>query len=395
MSEGKAFGIRHSAFGFFGAVSCCAGVLAQPALTPALSQGERGAEPARDDDGFLLASAPREWSFPRDFGRHDGFGLEWWYFTGNVNADDGREFGYQLTFFRNEFTPKTEADPAAAMARPSPWRTRELYFAHAAISDIGGQSFWHADRSSRARPGLAEASDKTMDVRLLDWSCVMEGDTIRLSAGEGDHAIELTCVIERGPILQGPGGLNKKGSLPGQGSYYYSLCRLRTSGTLTVGGDTFKVSGLSWMDQEFSSNQLSGDQEGWDWFSIQLADGRDVMAYQLRATDGGEPYTWATVVERDGSTRYLTGDDVRFVPGEVWTSGGTGGAYPQRWTIAIDGVEPLTVRTRFTGQELISGAGGDIAYFEGAMEVLDSGGVRIGLGYVEMTGYDRPLAEDF
>lgn len=358
---------------------------------PAFAQTDR----LTTDDGFLLADRPREWSFPRDYGRHDGFGLEWWYFTGNVRTPGGREFGYQLTFFRNELAPKRGPEPAEGIATPSPWRTRELHFAHAAISDIDRERFWHADRQSRARPGLAHAADDTLDVRLLDWSCMLREGVIHLSASDGDHAIELRCAIERGPILQGEGGLNRKGDRPGQGSYYHSLTRLRTEGTLTVGGETHEAAGLSWMDQEFSSNQLAGDQRGWDWFSIQLDDGRDIMAYQIRAEGDAEPYTWATVIGSDGSTRYLRDRGVRFSPADHWTSPETGGRYPQRWTIEIDGVRPLSVRTRFTGQELISGAGGDIAYYEGAMEVLDASGNRLGVGYVEMTGYDRPIAEDF
>ena len=351
------------------------------------------------DDGFLLADRPRQWSFPRDFGRHDGFGLEWWYFTGNVRTQDGRAFGYQLTFFRNELAPKHETTPESRTEPASPWRTRELHFAHAAISDIDRQTFWHADRQSRQRPGLARAAADTLDVRLLDWACALRDGVIHLTAGDKDHAIELRCEIERGPILQGEGGLNRKGDKPGQGSYYHSLTRLRTTGTLTVRGETHEVAGLSWMDQEFSSNQLDSGQQGWDWFSIQLDDGRDVMAYQIRAkTDPDadvQPYTWATVVNDDGSTRYLRDRGVTFTPDDHWTSDQTGGRYPQRWTIEIDGMQPMTVRTRFTGQELISGAGGDIAYYEGAMEILDTNGDRIGLGYVEMTGYDRPIAEDF
>ncbi|MEL6328998.1 MAG: lipocalin-like domain-containing protein [Planctomycetota bacterium] len=343
-----------------------------------------------NEDGYLLADEPRAWDFPRDFGRHDGFSIEWWYLTGNVAAEDGREFGFQITFFRSELTPRVGERPDA-----SGWRTDELYFAHAAISDLGGETFWHDERSSRGHPRLASASDETMDVRLLDWSLRLEGDTLVMRAGGGDHAIDLRARMTREPMLQGPGGLNSKGGDVGQASYYYSLTRLETSGTLTIGGEAVRVRGSAWMDQEFSSNQLADNQRGWDWFCIQLADGRDVMAYQLRTDDGSEAYRFASVRDPGGTVRYLSPEQIAFRPGSAWRSPDTGAAYPQSWTIEIEGLPGLNVRSRMVGQELTGGSASDIAYFEGATEILDPEGRRIGVGYVEMTGYDRSIADEF
>src|SRR3954468_253095 len=179
---------------------------------------------------FLTAVAPRDWSFPRDHGRHDGFKTEWWYFTGNVRDAGGRVFGYQLTFFRSAFAPPPPT------TRPSPWAMTDLYFAHAAVSDVDGRAFVFKDRLQRGRAGLAGSSDRTLDVSLLDWSAVLGGDgTIRLKAAEADFAIDLACTGGRGPVLQGPGGVNAKSRESGHASYYYSLTRLRTAGTLTVG----------------------------------------------------------------------------------------------------------------------------------------------------------------
>lgn len=358
-----------------------------------------GQPPLLSDDGYVLADRPREWSFPRDHGRHDGFKIEWWYFTGNLTATDGsnREFGYQVTFFRSQLAPSIDEHRSVP---DSAWRTRDLYFAHAAISDITNTTFWHDDRVSRGHPELAEASEATLDVRLLDWRCALGPDgSITMNAHaagvEPSHAIMLKASPTTEPLLQGPGGLNPKGVTPGHASYYVTLTRLETEGVLRVRGEEIPVEGLTWMDHEFASNQLEGEQAGWDWISIHLDDGRDLMAYQLRTADGTPSSTWATIRSPNAPPRYLTGSAVTFEPAATWRSDATGGAYPQQWTVRIDGLAPITIQTRFTGQELRTGADSDIAYFEGAMEALDESGRRIGLGYIEMTGYDRSLAEEF
>src|SRR3954451_25176514 len=119
--------LRGRIIGSILAITCC--VAAGPATQPVFRQAMEG----------------REWSFPKDHGRHDGFKTEWWYFTGNLREKStGRRFGYQLTFFRTAFT-------ANATTRPSPWGMTDLYLAHAAISDIDGDNFMYGDRMSRAR----------------------------------------------------------------------------------------------------------------------------------------------------------------------------------------------------------------------------------------------------
>ena len=190
---------------------------------------EPATSPHAGDDQFKQATVPLAWSFPRDHGRHDGFKTEWWYFTGNLADEAGRKFGYQLTFFRTSLIP-------TAASRPSAWAMHDLYFAHAAISDIAEQKFVFKDHLSRGRAGLAESSDQKMDVRLLDWTATMDDGKIHLSARDAQFSIELQCQDGRGPILQGPGGINAKGREPGQASYYYSMTRLKTAGTLTLAG---------------------------------------------------------------------------------------------------------------------------------------------------------------
>jgi predicted secreted hydrolase len=329
---------------------------------------------------FLEALGPRQWSFPRDHGRHDGFKIEWWYFTGNLRDSAGRRFGYQLTFFRSAFAAK-------ASDRESPWAMKDVYFAHAAISDIDGKTFVFKDRLERGRPGLASASDQTLDVTLLDWCAKSQDNQIQLRADDKDLTIDLTCSDGRGPILQGPGGVNAKGREPGQASYYYSMTRLHTAGTLAVAGQVFQVEGVSWMDHEFSSNALSDNQVGWDWMGLQLDDGTDLMVYRLRNKSGDTDYLSGTRVTSDGVPHYLSDQQLAIDGSNSWTSRKSGGAYPQRWLIRCDGLPPLTVQSEMAGQELITSDSTDVTYFEGASEVLDEQGRHIGTGYLEMTGY--------
>jgi predicted secreted hydrolase len=335
---------------------------------------------------FNPVLAPRTWSFPEDHGRHDGFKTEWWYFTGNLREKStGRKFGYQLTFFRSSLAPR-------ATTRPSPWAANDLYFAHAAISDVGGKQFLYADRLSRGRPGLASASDTTMDVVLKDWWTKLdEQNRFRLFAKDEKLSIDLTAAPGRGPILQGPGGVNAKGPNPGQASYYYSMTRMPTTGTLTVDGKTFDAEGLSWLDREFSSNPLGDTQSGWDWLALSLDDGTDVMLYRLRDKQGRADYLSGTRVDRDGKVTYLSAKDITLAPSAPWKSPASGATYPQQWTITCSGVPRLTVKTRLTDQELQTPSSTDVTYYEGTVEATDDAGKPVGVGYLEMTGYAKSL----
>jgi predicted secreted hydrolase len=338
-----------------------------------------GATPATQP-AFDRAIGPRDWQFPRDHGRHDRYKLEWWYFTGNLHDPSGRKFGYQLTFFRSAFAP----GPAS---RPSAWGMSDIYFAHAAISDLDAKKFAFKDRLQRARPGLAFASDQTMDVSLLDWSAKLEGDVISLAANEKEFAMSLQCRLGRGPILQGPGGVNAKWRKPGEASYYYSLTRLKTSGTITIGGRQFTVGGQSWMDHEFSSDPMASSQIGWDWMGLQLNDGTDLMIYRMRSSDGLADYLSGTEITADGQPHYLSGDQLKISGSDVWTSPTSGGKYPQRWKLEVAGEPALTVQSEMPGQELITTSSTKVTYFEGAAEVRDAAGNPVGEGYLEMTGY--------
>jgi predicted secreted hydrolase len=266
----------------------------------------------------------------------------------------------------------------------------DVYFAHAAISDIDGKAFVYKDRLQRARPTLAFSSDQTLDVSLLDWSTKLdEKKQIHLHAAEPDLTIDLSCGEGRGPILQGPGGVNAKGRDVGQASYYYSMTRLPTTGTIALRDQTFTVQGQSWMDHEFSSNALRETQSGWDWMGLHLSSGDDLMLYRLRNKSGGVDYLSGTRITPDGQPHYLSDRDITLESSDEWKSPTSAAKYPQRWLIRCKDLPPLIVHSQMPGQELVTSGSTDVTYFEGAAEVLTSDGNNspAGEGYLEMTGY--------
>jgi predicted secreted hydrolase len=326
---------------------------------------------------YQQAVGPHTWSFPRDHGRHDGFRLEWWYFTGNLADDAGRRFGYQLTFFRSQLSPD-------APSRPSPWATNNLYFAHAAVADVAAKQFFYQDIASRGREGLASAADNTLNVQLKNWSAILTDNTAALRAATPDFSIDLSAAMQQ-PVFQGPGGLSRKGPNPGQASYYYSMPTMQTRGAIALRGKTFKITGLSWMDHEFSSNLLADNQTGWDWISLQFLDGRALMLYRLRNTDGTDT-RFGSLVEQNGTVRYLNSNDIHMTGSDPAASP-SGAHYPQHWHVRIQGIPEIDVHALMPNCELQTGKSTKVTYFEGPIDAVDAHSTLIAKGYLEMTGY--------
>jgi predicted secreted hydrolase len=334
------------------------------------------------EGGFTRATVRRRFSFPADHGPHPGFRTEWWYFTGNLKTAEGRRFGYQLTFFRVALKPM-------GVARSSRWGANEVLMAHFAVTDVAGKRFHFAERFSRAALGLAGAGGSPLEVRLEDWTALETSAdlwSMQLAAREGEVAIDLRVRSIGPPVLNGEGGLSRKGGDAGSASYYYSLPRMETSGTIRVGGETFSVTGLSWLDREWSTSALERGQVGWDWFALQLDDGRDVMVYRLRRSDGTvDPFSSGTLVAADGTARHLDRDGVEVEVVDTWTSRASGTTYPSRWRLRVPGERlNLEIVPRLADQELLA----SVRYWEGAVAVRGiSAGSPGGSGYVEMTGY--------
>jgi predicted secreted hydrolase len=336
--------------------------------------------------GFERALGPRAFEFPGDHGPHPGFRTEWWYYTGNLETAEGRHVGFQLTFFRTALAPPERS----TVRRASAWATSQLYLAHFALTDTAGGRFHSASRLSRESLALAGARARPFRVWVEDWSAesaAAEGFPVRLRATEGDVGIDL--VLERGKpvVLQGQRGWSPKGPEPGNASYYYSFTRMPARGTVRVGARSLEVSGLAWMDREWSTSALGHDLVGWDWLALQLDDRREIMVYRLRRRDGSaDPHSAGTLIGADGASRPLAATDMTLDALDHWTSPASGVRYPSRWRLAIAAAGlRLEIAPRLADQELIVGT----RYWEGAVRVQGwAGGASIsGRGYVELVGY--------
>jgi predicted secreted hydrolase len=353
--------------------------LAQPAL---LSQGRPAPAVSTPAPAWREAEAGYRYEFPRDHAAHPEFKLEWWYYTGNVATADGRRFGYQVTFFRVGID--------RAPANPSRWAVRDLYMAHVAVSDPSGRRYRFDERLTRGGPGLAGADTERYRVWNEDWTATLNE--------RGQHVIrtltpkmgvELTLDEGKPPAINGIGGISQKGAMAGNASHYYSLTRMPTRGILVIDGERFAVTGESWMDREFGTSFLEKDQQGWDWLSIQLSDGRELMLYQLRRADGTrDPRSSGTLVDRDGRTTHLPAGAIVMRPGASYKAP-SGATYPIRWQVEVPRAQiVLDVTTPLENQELAT-EGAGVSYWEGLIDVAGTAaGARVtGRGYLEMTGY--------
>jgi predicted secreted hydrolase len=354
------------------------GVQAALAVSEALAPADSG--------GFARATAPRPFSFPADHGPHPEVRTEGWYYTGNLETATGRHFGFQLTFFRTALAPPASSAGETASA----WSTRQLYLAHFALTDTAGRRFHAWSRLDREALGLAGARAAPFRVWLGDWSAESEaaaGLPVRLRAAEGGVAIDLMLAAEKPVVLQGDRGLSQKGPEPGNASYYYSLSRMSARGTVRVQDEPLAVTGLAWMDREWSTSGLGPDLVGWDWLALQLDDGRDVMIYRLRRRDGSiDAQSAGALIAADGATRPLAGSDVTLDPLDHWTSPRSRVRYPSRWRLTVPGAAlTLEIVPRLADQELIVGT----RYWEGAVRVdgIADGRPIAGRGYVELVGY--------
>lgn len=334
-----------------------------------------------DTTGYARALGPRPFSFPRDHGPHPRFRNEWWYFTGHLATEEGHRFGYQLTFFRTALAP-------GLPDRTSAWATNQTYMGHFALTDIGDGTFHAFERLSRGAQGLAGARADSLRVWLEDWSLEGGGLTtfpMTLRADGADAAIRLRLDQGKPIVLQGEEGWSRKGRDPGNASYYYSFTRMPTRGTLKVNDASYEVTGTSWMDREWSTSALDPDVEGWDWLSLQLSDGSDVMLYKLRRHEGSaSPYSAGVFVDDQGAATPIAWDDVDLEVLDSWESPRGSATYPSRWRLEIPGYV-LDIRPCVADQEWT----GSVRYWEGAVEVRGSAstGEITGDGYVELTGY--------
>ena len=332
-------------------------------------------------DDYPRAMPARALEFPRDFGSHPDFRNEWWYITGWVRDSRAAPYGVQITFFRNR--------PRVAEASASRFAPRQLLFAHAAFAEPKLGRLRHAERAARAGFGLAEASETSTDVHIGDWSLTLAGREYLARVVARDFRFELRFAQTQPVLLQGDAGFSRKGKSAANASYYYSEPQLQVTGSIGIGSAESSVTGTAWLDHEWSSEPLAPEAAGWDWTGLNFDDGGALMAFRMRDRSGSPLWAGGALRAADGRVRKIEADEVSFQASRRWRSPHTRIEYPVamevRAATASYALEPL-----MDDQELDARASTGTIYWEGAVRAL-SGGREVGRGYLELTGYGKPL----
>ena len=341
---------------------------------------------------FQEALPGYSYQFPRDDFSHNEFRVEWWYYTGNLENQTGRQFGYQLTFFRVGL----EGDKP--VNNPSKWKIDHIYFSHMTVSDIQNKEFHFFERINRKGIKNAGAETDTFKIWNSDWSLTGNGNIQKLKALENGTGLDLSLTPIKKRVFHGKNGISIKGSDEGNASHYFSFTRMKTQGNVFIKGEKFKVTGSSWMDREFSSNPLNPSLVGWDWFSLKLDNQTEIMLYQLRTKDGTiDPHSSGTFIAADQNYHHLTLDKFTISPKGSWVSKHTNATYPSKWDINLPESDiKLQIKPDFSDQELYNLRSISGSYWEGSVSIKGSvaGKPVTGKGYVELVGYEKALKQD-
>lgn len=331
--------------------------------------------------GFQTADNIIPFQFPEDHGPHPAFRNEWWYFTGNLQSIEGKSFGYQVTFFRVGLIP-----PNKAPQLDSNWNQHTLWMAHIALTDVNEQQHYMSERLSRGGPGMAGANGKPLHVWLDDWQLLSSQGQFpwQISVANKDFELQLSVDPIKPIVLQGEQGLSRKSTRPGNASYYYSYPRMSSQGTLQLHDKQYSVSGQSWFDREWSTSALDNNQIGWDWFSLQLQDGSELMYYQIRSTDGStHSSSQGKWIDPQGKTTRIFASDIQLEPQAYWQSK-NGRSYPTQWILRDNKQHHWSIVAPVKEQLMNT----TVEYWEGTVNVVDPKTQEIiGQGYLEMTGY--------
>lgn len=320
--------------------------------------------------------------FPRDYGSHPQFGIEWWYVTGWLTTAGHETLGFQITFFRTR--------PSVDEPNPSHFAAHQLLIAHCAISDPQHARLWHDQRVRRQGMGLAEAQESDTRVWIDDWALQRQGDSYTATVQAQGFALDLSLLVTQEPMLNGAGGFSRKGPAPLAASYYYSEPHLHVSGSVTRAWQRDAVSGEAWLDHEWSSDYLAGQAAGWDWMGLNLDDGGAVMAFRIRDRQGNAYWSAATERGPDGQVRTLATDAIEFTAQRLWRSPQTGVNYPVSERVRV-GERLFVLEPLLDDQENDTRLSSGAIYWEGAVTALENRR-PVGRGYLELTGYDRPLS---
>lgn len=361
-----------------------------PAIEPSDAKARRASSevaPGRSPTSPMHEGPDEALVLPRDFGSHPAWRTEWWYLTGELQAEGRREpFGFQITFFRT----RTDLAPG----HPSRFAAQQILFAHAAVTDLRAGRLLHDQRLARAGFGIAEASTTDTDVRLRDWHLRREGAVeahrYLLQAMSSRFAFTLEARATRPVLRQGEAGWSRKGPDATQASWYLSEPQLAVSGQLALeGGKALPVRGKAWLDHEWSEALMHPEAVGWDWIGMNLDDGGALTAFRLRRADGSTLWTGGSLRPAAGAARSFGPDALRFSAGRTWTSPATQARYPVQWQIDTPAGR-YEVVALLDAQEADGNASTGSVYWEGLSE-LRRDGQRVGRGYLEMTGYASRL----
>lgn len=341
---------------------------------------------------YRVASPGYRYEFPRDNFNHPDFQTEWWYYTGNLKAADGHEFGFELTFFREGLNRNVESN----VEKASDWSASDVYMAHLALSDISGGKFYHRERLNRAGPGIAGASAETGRIWNGNWEILWSGSGQDLQAISDQFNLQLRLESQKQPVIHGVDGISQKSAGEGHASHYISLTRLAVSGDIELNEKKFPVTGTAWMDHEFFTQQLDAEQVGWDWLSLQFDDNTELMLFCIRRKDGSsDPFSSGTYVNAAGKSIHLEQKDFTLRPmGETWASDSNRAAYPIHWQVSVPSLKiNVEITTPLKQQELAGKTVLSPSYWEGAIRIAGTRNASplTGAGYLEMTGYDHPV----
>jgi len=320
--------------------------------------------------------------FPNDYGAHPDFRLEWWYITGWLETDDKKKFGFQVTFFRYA----TDLN----FGNPSRFAAKDVVIAHLALSDPAVGRLMHREKTAREGFDLAYSKQGNTGVKLDDWFLVREENgTYQVDMRSEDFGLQLSLRPTQKPMLQGDQGFSRKGPKPEQASYYYSEPHLSTTGTVFKNHQSFSVDGVAWLDHEWSTAYLDSDADGWDWIGANLDDGSALMMFQIRGKKGDRIWAYAALREVSGEMRFFTANEIEFTPIRMWESPHTEAVYPVSMRIRAGEIEWQLIPL-MDDQELDSRQSTGAVYWEGAVTLIKDNR-SVGQGYLELTGYVRPL----
>jgi predicted secreted hydrolase len=347
---------------------------------------------AEETPAFRPVLPGYEYDFPRDHFSHDDFRIEWWYYTGNLKSPKGKNFGYQVTFFR------VGLEGTKKIANPSQWKIGQIYFAHMTVTDIAGKKFHFFERINRKGLNNAGAKSDRFLVWNEDWVLTDRGNAHRLKAIESGTGVDLKLVPVKDMVFHGKEGVSRKGEKEGNASHYFSYTRMETTGKVFIQGKAHEVTGTSWMDREFSSDQLNPKLVGWDWFSLKLDNNTEIMLYQLRRKDGTvDPFSSGTLIPADRASSHLVKDDFSVEVTGDWTSKVTKTTYPAGWVVTLPASQTrLKIKPDLADQELSNLRSISGSYWEGSVSIEGTyeGRPVKGKGYVELVGYGKPLVQD-